>query len=249
MPSVIAQQSFEHYGPRTRGQMFEVSAGHARQLLDRGLVRLHEPVVPLTASTFVVIASGPSLTAEDCEHVRQWRERGGGRVIVVNTTYRLAPWADAIYACDAKWWEQNIDDVRRLTRAALWTQSKPAANRYGLQLVRSRRADGLGRDAVHYGGNSGYQAINLAYLWGASRIVLLGYDMQHTGGKGHWHPDHPWKPGVKPPVRNWVPRFARLAQDLVAEGVSVVNATRQTALACFEKRPIDAALEAERWAA
>jgi hypothetical protein len=39
----------------------------------------------------------------------------------------------------------------------------------------------LSRDArsLAHGGNGGYQAINLAYLAGAARIVLLGYDMKH----------------------------------------------------------------------
>lgn len=242
MTSVIAQQSFEHDGSRARGQVFEVSAGHARQLLERGLVRLHEPVAPRVGSSFVVIASGPSLTAEDCDLVRQWRTRGGGKVIVINTSYRLAPWADALYACDARWWDDNIAAVREATSAELWTQEASAAKRHGLQWIKGRRADGLGRDVVHLGGNSGYQAINLAYIWGARRIILLGFDMQHTGGKGHWHEDHPGKKGVKPPVRNWVPRFTQLAEDLEREGVLVVNATRQTALKCFPRAALEEVL-------
>lgn len=247
MTSVIAQQSFEHDGSRSRGQVFEVSAGHARQLLERGLVRLHEvPVAPRAGAVFVVIASGPSLTAEDCEQVRAWRARGGGKVVAINTSWRLAPWADVIYACDAKWWDENIDAVRSETSAQLWTQAEAAAKLHGLQRIKGRRADGLGRDAVHLGGNSGYQAINLAFLWGARRIVLLGFDMQHTGGKGHWHGDHPGKKGVKPPVRNWVPRFTKLAEDLAAEGVAVVNATRETALKCFPLVPIETALGGDR---
>lgn len=239
MTSVIAQQSFEHGGSRARGQVFDVSAGHARRLLERGLVRLHEAPARRAGSTFVVIASGPSLAAEDCEQVRAWRARGGGKVIAINTSYRLAPWADALYACDAKWWDENIEAVRRETSAELWTQAADAAKRYGLQRVKGRRADGLGRDVIHLGGNSGYQAVNLAYLWGARRIVLLGYDMQHTGGASHWHGDHPWKKGVKPPVHTWLPRFTQLAEDLEREGVEVVNATRHTALKCFPRQPLE----------
>lgn len=247
MTSVIAQQSFEHNGPRARGQKFEVSHGHALRLIEKGLVCLHAPESAQRAGpTFVVIASGPSLTAEDCERVREWRARNGGKVIVVNTSYRMAPWADVLYACDAKWWDESIEAVRRETSAELWTQEAGAAKRYGLQRIKSRRADGLGRDVVHQGGNSGYQAINLAYLWGAKRIVLLGFDMQHTGGVSHWHGDHPWKKGVKPPVRNWVPRFSKLAEDLEREGVGVVNATRQTALKCFPVQALEIALGGER---
>ena len=50
--------------------------------------------------TVVCIASGPSLTAEDCELVRE----SGCPVIVTNTTFRLCPWADMLYAFDRPWW-------------------------------------------------------------------------------------------------------------------------------------------------
>ena len=53
---------------------------------------------------FVCIASGPSLTPEDVQAVKEWRDAGKGKVIVVNTTFRAAPWADAMFAMDAKWW-------------------------------------------------------------------------------------------------------------------------------------------------
>ena len=58
-------------------------------------------VVPKAWSgeTVVVIATGPSLTAEDVDYCR-----GKARVIAINDAYTLAPWADALYATDAKWW-------------------------------------------------------------------------------------------------------------------------------------------------
>lgn len=137
--------------------------------------------------------------------------------------------------------------MRRVFRGELWTLQNAAAGKYGLRAVaRVEAKAGLGRDAVHLGGNSGYQSIGLAFLWGARRIVLLGFDMQHTGGASHWHGDHPWKRNAKPPVRNWVPRFTQLAEDLEREGVEVVNATRQTALKCFSVQPLEAALGSER---
>ena len=49
--------------------------------------------------TAVCIASGPSLTQADVDYVR-----GKARVIVVNNGYLLAPWADVLYAADARWW-------------------------------------------------------------------------------------------------------------------------------------------------
>lgn len=241
MKTVMAVQPFEHGGRRARGAVFGVSEAHAMQLLERGLVRFVErSPSKLAGATFVCIASGPSLTREDCDRVQKWRDRCGGRVIVINTSFRLAPWADVLYACDLKWWEETSAEVRAETSADLWTQSTEAARRFGLNLVKGRGGEGLGRDLIHLGGNSGYQVINLAYLWGARRIVLLGYDMQPTGGRSHWHGDHPWKAaGVKPPTRSWLPRFSKLAADLAAEGVEVINATRETALRCFPRADLE----------
>jgi len=100
-------------------------------------------------------------------------------------------------------------------------------------------APGLGRTQIHWGGNSGYQCINLAYLWGAARIVLLGFDMQRTGGMSHWFGDHP--PGLAngSPYEQWVQRFDKLAADLRQEDVEVINATKETALKCFKRVPIE----------
>lgn len=185
---------------------------------------------------FAIIASGPSLTAEDCERVRRFR------TIVVNTSYRLAPWADYLYACDYWWWANNLADVRERFHGELWTQDRKAANAYRLNYVESRRLPGLGRDCIHQGGNSGYQAVNLAYLWGARTIVLLGFDMSPDGKRTHWHEPH--SSLVSSPYETWVERFGVLADDLRNEGVRVLNASRRTALTCFER--VDAsALPAE----
>src|SRR5690606_35274494 len=76
---------------------------------------------------------------------------------------------------------------------------------------------------------SGGSAINLAYLFGAGRIVLLGHDMRHTG---HWHdrtirtpPDHY--------AERFIPPLARMAARLRVLGVRVINCTQSSALTCF----------------
>jgi hypothetical protein len=87
------------------------------------------------------------------------------------------------------------------------------------------------------GGNSGYQAINLLYLLGYTTIILLGYDMQMQGKRGHWHPDHPG--GLANPsqatFKNWRRSFEVLGGKLKKAGVTVLNATRETALDSFKR--------------
>lgn len=79
-------------------------------------------------------------------------------------------------------------------------------------------------------------------MFGAARIVLLGYDMQRTGGRKHWHADHPDRMGNGIMHSKWAERFDRLALKLDALGVDVINATRETALRKFRRASLAEAL-------
>jgi len=162
---------------------------------------------------------------------------------VVNTTYQLCRWADVLYACDGDWWERYIPDVLSTFDGELWTQDFGASEKYGLHRIDGNKADGLGRDKVHYGANSGYQAINLAYLFGAKKMILLGFDMKRgEDKKSHWHGDHPGSLNTSMPIHTWIKNFRKLAEDLREEKVEVVNASRETALECFNKINLEVAL-------
>jgi Uncharacterized Rossmann fold enzyme len=98
--------------------------------------------------------------------------------------------------------------------------------------------------AIHTGKNGGFQALHLAVLFGASRIVLLGYDFQATGNKSHWHGDHP--PGLSNSRRRygqWLQPLQQLARDIKTRGgIEVLNATRETAIECFPRVELQEAL-------
>lgn len=84
------------------------------------------------------------------------------------------------------------------------------------------------------GQNSGYQAINLAYLLGCRRVLLLGYDLQlGAGGREHWFGAHPVKT-VPAHFSAFLQNFARLAREL-PKGFEVVNCTPGGALDCFPR--------------
>lgn len=189
-------------------------------------------------SVWFCLASGPSMTAEDAELVR-----GHGNVIAINNTAQLAPWADVLYACDVKWWRTygNEPWVRnfRGRKVCLDTQEPTPA---GVEALPWDVGEGLGYERIRTGSNSGYQAINYAYLQGAKTIVLLGYDMQVVEGRpAHWHVDHPKRIGnvTQRASAEFRHRMRYLADDLEAEGVKVINCSRKTALECFEREPVE----------
>lgn len=199
----------------------------------------------------VVLASGPSLTPDHVQLVKDWRQTSeNSRVVAINTTHRLAPWADVLYACDGRWWRQHFYEVQKTFKGQRWTQDLEASIAFALSRVISRPGAGLCRSpgVVHQGGgkqgagNSGYQVVNLLYQWGVHRIVLLGYDMRAHGTRAHWHPPHPTP--VAQSFATWIAAFRELAPELAVEGVEVVNATPGSALDCFAKMSLEESLRA-----
>lgn len=186
-------------------------------------------------NTIVCIASGPSLTPADVNYCH-----GKARALVVNDNYRLAPWADWLYAADKHWWDRYVGDVRGGFGGECWTCNESAAREHGLRYIQSAKLPGLSRNpsVIHEGHNGGYQAIGLARHFGAERIVLLGYDMQGT----HWFGNHPPEFRRRNDFRVFLPPFDALAADLAADGVEVVNCTRETALTVFPRSTIEKAL-------
>ncbi len=145
-----------------------------------------------TGETVAILATGPSLCQEDVDYVK-----GKARVICVNDSWRLAPWADALYACDPAWWRwhdgvKSFDGPKWSIAHEAWSdrlrKSFPDVAR-----LKNTGETGLEVDpaGLRTGRNSGYQAINLAVHYGARRIVLLGYDLQRTDGKAHFFGNHP----------------------------------------------------------
>lgn len=180
--------------------------------------------------TAVVLASGPSLTLEQCRLV----EAAPAKTIAVNSTWRLID-ADVLFAVDYLFFKVCLPEFRAAKRrAAVWTQDRSAAERWGLNWVRQDSRPGLGDPGLRTNGNSGMGAINLAYLFGARRVLLVGMDMT-LGPKGekHHHADHP-KPLVQGLVfSEWLHKGRDLAKGLKVAGVEVVNCTPGSALQCF----------------
>lgn len=177
--------------------------------------------------TAICIASGPSLTQADVDYCR-----GKGKVYVVNDCYKLAPWADVLYACDYEWWKHHngVPDFQ----GEKWTISHPAWAEYKLNLVGNLPATSPWSDRpghIATGRNSGFQALNLAVLQGAERVILLGYDMGLADdGKRHWFGEHPGQLKKQSDYARWIECF-RLASRFIP--VPVINCTRRTALDCF----------------
>ncbi len=224
------------------GQSFHTHDEHGQQLIASGHARADDGTIApgsgirWPGATVVILASGPSLSIAQCDAVRAWRQQAANRrVIAINTTFRRAPWADVLYACDAPWWRLHHAEVTATVRSELWTQDKEATRAFAVRHIESAALPGLGRrpGLIHQGGNSGYQAINLASQAGVAKIILLGYDMHGT----HWHGRYEnGLPNTAPHLfETWIANAKLLAADLAKDGIEVVNCTEGSALPWFTK--------------
>ena len=174
--------------------------------------------------TVFVMASGPSLSVADVERVAEYSHEHGYPVVVTNTTYQLALWADALFFHDVQWWRVYGDHVKKHFGGLCVTVAK----------IEDPRVTRINTIDFAYG-NSGGGAINLAIHRGAKRIILLGLDGQYAkDGRRHWHQQHK-KLGDACSLPRWVTRFPALAEHAKRSGVEVINASRETALTCFAR--------------
>lgn len=213
---------------------------------------------PRSRDAVVIIAGGPSLTREDVAKV----EKAEVDIIGINNAYLLTDQLDIHYACDTKWWlwayskgngappyppqehtlKFSLDDSKRPKKRG------PDPGYPGVTQLKMGKRKGISHEwpVVCWGGNGGYQAINLAYLLGYKKIILLGYDMQETGKQAHWHKDHSFQGSTNPSsntFRHWMKDFRELAEAIKNEtDIEVINATRKTALTYFKRVNLEEAL-------
>lgn len=183
--------------------------------------------------TVVVMASGPSITQAHAEACR------GLKTIVVNNAYQLAPWADVLYFCDERWIDIHPG-------AWKFTGLKVSLTDDRVLKLENGGESGIDTRPTHLrtGRNSGYQALNLAVLFGAARILLFGFDMKHKG-KTHFFGRYPSSLERQHPYQVWIKHFNQAAPILKGMGVEVWNCT-DSALTCFEKKDYRDALQEVR---
>ncbi len=189
----------------------------------------------------IVAAPGPSLPyLEHCGPVVD----GKIPVIVVQDAWRRIPWADVLYGCDARWWNYHkgapeFRGERYSTTDRGTNRKENEAEAYGIQLLWGVHGTGFSRkpDTLHYGSNSGFQAINLAILFGCTDIALVGFDWHRPGGKTHFFGEHP--PGFGNANFSTWTREMQIAADRL-EGVNIVNCTPDSALRVFPMGTLDA---------
>lgn len=193
-------------------------------------------------ATFFILGGGPSLKGFDAEVLR-----GRGRVIAVNEAglavnpgdedaLPRAPWADVLYWADPQFLAWNHDRLQTHQGRYKITRHQPEVDT-GLDIKLLPQSDQpLAVDRRSLSGFcGGGAAINLAYLLGAKRIVLLGFDMKGN----NWHSRHRRSIDKDRYRTHFMPPIAKMAWPLKERGVEVINCTPDSALTCFPFARLD----------
>lgn len=195
--------------------------------------------ITMQGTIFACIGNGGSLTSEDVDALRS------ANCIAINDAWKIVPHAVALYAADYSWWKANIAAVRESFQGDLYTLDASAAEEFDLKLCACEDLDGSkpglspDKNVFRHGYSGGFQAMQLARMLGARKIILLGYDYGATGQ------DH----AVPSTVPNWSD-YALMARSfssevydqLEAEGIDLLNVSRQTALVYIPRVSIEEAL-------
>lgn len=165
----------------------------------------------------------------------------------MNRSWELAPWADVLYGADGQWWSSQNGCPKfaglKLSYGREASMKWPDVCSVDIDLTVDRLiAAPAGR--VGNGGNSGFQLLNLVAQFGASRIIMVGYDMRIDRGV-HWHGHHR---GLNNPSQNNVVRWRRVldgvADQFASWGIEVLNASPVSALQAYPVIDLKEALNA-----
>lgn len=196
-----------------------------------------------SGQTAVIVGTGPS-AADVPLSIAQDR----ARVFVIKSSWRLAPFADALYGLDKGWWIANQGGYK--FKGLKFSPSPTICRVYSVRYVRLRpfarilteETGVIGCGLRTGGGHSGFQALNLAVQFGAKRILLVGFDMTLANG-AHWKEDDR---GVGKAdagrVRSWREAMDACAPQFKELGVDVINCTPRSALTAYPKMPLPEAI-------
>lgn len=193
-----------------------------------------------------VLASGPSLTQDICDKIK------GRKAIVINASFRLAPWAPVWYFTDSHIYEKYREEVAAWPGEVI-TMSRTAKRELNTRVKRIKGAGdptlpmlgdfpSLGSPVIRQGRSSGHTGVSLAIGLGASQVSLLGFDMRFVGGREHHHQEYTGPRDPELYQRDFVPGFAGWNDAALRAGVDIVNCTAGSAVTEFRFADLDEVL-------
>ncbi len=193
----------------------------------------------------LIVGSGSSLKGFDFGALR-----GLGYILAVKEAIWDLPFADACFSLHMPWPRRREKELKALAvplylavpRGMSEKQYDPIIPQ-AIYIERGNEKH-LSDDPklIHAGGNSGFGALNLAYLKRPKTIYLFGFDYNRSGG--HYCPDRYENPDSHNARywENWGDNFINVKHQLAAKGMTVINASPNSSIKAFPKVSIEQAM-------
>ena len=204
--------------------------------------------------TAIVCGTGPSITPEAIKAVNE----SGLKVFGANRAHEIFN-CHVLHGCNHQFWDYYWQDIKDKP-CDKWTTRPELKGKYeGLRYIEERWEDGLSSDpawiAAHHG--TGPQLVNIAYLYGCTRILLVGWDMRFIGKvsrtqykrrrylgedaltKNHWPMTGP---------QGEMTGLIREMETIKPEdyGIEIINCTTDSAMRCFPFGELNEEIAASR---
>lgn len=180
--------------------------------------------------TSFIIGGGPSIRSTNLSLLKDHC------VIGVNDAYVLGDFVKVLFFGDNCWYSMHKDNIHRRP-IDVYTCQYGKKDLEGTPVKVLKRME-VGFSPLPYecawNKNSGAAAVNLAYLFGSRRIVLVGFDM-HLGPskEGNWHPN-PLHTHTERTYTQFIRNFIIGIKDNQKKfGFQVLNATDGSAMTLF----------------
>ena len=169
-------------------------------------------------------------------------------VIGVNAAFLIGDWIDMMFFGDARFFLEYRVRLAEFPGLKVTCHERPSKAKYAKEKIKylpknPKHGKGISPNpsSVSWNGNSGAAAISVAVHTGATRIILVGFDMKlDKNYKQHWHglygtagrkDDNP--KGL--PFPKHLLGFTAIRRDSLIKGVEILNASPDSAIMQFKK--------------
>ena len=191
-----------------------------------------------------IVGGGPSLSNYSFSDLDPYRD--GNIVLGVNDSAFIPDvGADAFFTLDYQYQRRRMMSIVRFggeKYAAIpshFSSDHRILHMHYLKRVHLR-GGGFAEETgygIESSGPSGFGAMNLAYLKGAKRIFLLGFDLNPEPKEQHWHRGYDWRNNSheNSKYENWARWFETACFQLRQRGIHVYNCNPDSRIVCFPK--------------
>ncbi len=218
---------------------------------------------PIFSGDVFIIAGGPSLLeqtqvpANIADGVRRreahpsaagdcMTQLHGKQILAANKSFQLGHWIDAFFFRDEQIWRWHQQEILDHPGRRFCGRNS-LRRKQGLEFIDTPDRNGLsaGRCRACWNRNAGAACISVAYLLGADRIILLGFDFKNGPHElSHYHGEHPRRTisGGRD-FEYWLQVMDEVAIKAAEKELPIINTNPDSAIEAFPKVELQEVLE------